>query len=109
MNADLIARLRAQLGGPRDGALLRFSLGTALLSNGDACGAITAFREAVGFDAGYSAAWKMLGKALADAGDAHAAADAYREGLSVAQRRGDKQVEREISVFLRRLEKSQAH
>ena len=32
MNADLIARLRAQLGGPRDGALLRFSLGTALLS-----------------------------------------------------------------------------
>ena len=46
MNADLIARLRAQLGGPRDGALLRFSLGTALLSNGDACGAIAAFREA---------------------------------------------------------------
>jgi len=109
MNADLIARLRAQLGGPRDGALLRFSLGTALLSNGDACGAITAFREAVGFDASYSAAWKMLGKALADSGDARAAADAYRQGLAVAQRRGDKQIEREISVFLRRLEKSGAH
>ena len=109
MNADLIARLRAQLGGPRDGALLRFSLGTALLSNGDASGAITAFREAVGFDASYSAAWKMLGKALADSGDSRAAADAYREGLAVALRRGDKQVEREIGVFLRRLEKSGAH
>jgi Flp pilus assembly protein TadD len=105
MSADLIARLRAQLGGPRDGALLRFSLGTALLANGDAPGAVTAFREAVGFDASYSAAWKMLGKALADSGDATAAVDAYRHGLDVARARGDKQVEKEIVVFLRRLEK----
>lgn len=105
MSADLIARLRAQLGGPRDGALLRFSLGTALLSNGDASGAASAFREAVSFDGNYSAAWKMLGKALADSGDASGAADAYREGLGVAQRRGDKQVEKEIGVFLRRLER----
>jgi Flp pilus assembly protein TadD len=105
MNADLIARLRAQLGGPRDGALLRFSLGTALLSNGDPCGAIAAFREAVGFDATYSAAWKMLGKALADNGDADGAVDAYRHGLDVARTRGDKQVEREIAVYLRRLQK----
>ena len=104
MNADLIARLRAQLGGPRDGALLRFSLGTALLANGDACGAIAAFREAVGFDATYSAAWKMLGKALADSGDADGAVDAYRRGLDVAHARGDKQVEKEIAVFLRRLQ-----
>jgi Tfp pilus assembly protein PilF len=109
MNADLIARLRAQLGGPRDGALLRFSLGTALLSNGDACGAIAAFREAVGFDANYSAAWKMLGKALADSGDSRAAIDAYRHGLDVAHARGDKQVEKEIGVYLRRIESSGAH
>jgi Flp pilus assembly protein TadD len=106
MNADLIARLRAQLGGPRDGALLRFSLGTALLSNGDACGAVAAFREAVGFDATYSAAWKMLGKALADSGDTDGAADAYRQGLDAAHARGDKQVEKEISVYLRRLEQA---
>jgi len=105
MSADLIARLRAQLGGPRDGALLRFSLGTALLSHGDAAGAAAAFREAVGFDATYSAAWKMLGRALADSGDAGAATDAYRQGLDVARARGDKQVEKEIGVFLRRLEK----
>ena len=104
MNADLIARLRAQLGGPRDGALLRFSLGTALLQNGDACGAATAFREAVGFDATYSAAWKMLGKALADSGDSDGAVDAYRHGLEIAHQRGDKQVEKEIGVYLRRLE-----
>ena len=47
MDEDFIARLRAQLGGPRDGALLRFSLGNALLCHGDAIGAATAFREAV--------------------------------------------------------------
>jgi len=106
MNADLIARLRAQLGGPRDGALLRFSLGTALLASGDAAGAVAAFREAVAFDATYSAAWKMLGKALVDGGDADGAADAFRQGLDVARARGDKQVEKEITVFLRRIEKS---
>jgi Tfp pilus assembly protein PilF len=105
MSADLIARLRAQLGGPRDGALLRFSLGTALLQNGDASGAAAAFREAVAFDGKYSAAWKMLGKALADGGDEPAAIAAYRQGLDVARSRGDKQVEREIGVFLRRIEK----
>jgi Flp pilus assembly protein TadD len=103
MSADLIARLRAQLGGPRDGALLRFSLGTALLQNGDAPGAAAAFREAVEFDATYSAAWKMLGKALTESGDASGAIDAYRHGLDVARARGDKQIEKEISVFLRRL------
>ena len=105
MSLDLIARLRAQLGGPRDGALLRFSLGTALLSHGDAPGAASAFREAVEFDATYSAAWKMLGKALDESGDERAAADAYRHGLDVARTRGDKQVEKEITVFLRRLQK----
>ena len=106
MSADLIARLRAQLGGPRDGALLRFSLGTALLQNGDAAGAASAFREAVGFDAKYSAAWKMLGKSLAESGEETAAIEAYERGLEVARSRGDKQVEREIGVFLRRMEKS---
>jgi Tfp pilus assembly protein PilF len=108
MSADLIARLRAQLGGPRDGALLRFSLGTALLQNGDAPGAASAFREAVAFDEKYSAAWKMLGKALAESGDTKAAINAYREGLSVACKRGDKQVEKEIAIYLRRLEKADA-
>jgi Flp pilus assembly protein TadD len=106
MSADLIARLRAQLGGPRDGALLRFSLGTALLQNGDSCGAVTAFREAVAFDAKYSAAWKMLGQSLAENGDTPGALDAYRSGLDAARSRGDKQVEREIGVYLRRIEKA---
>jgi len=48
----------------------------------------------------------MLGKALTEAGDGDSACEAFREGIEVARTRGDKQVEKEIAVFLKRLEKS---
>ena len=105
MNDTLIANLRAQCGGPRDGALLRFSLGNALLAAGDAAGSIPEFRQAVTFDANYSAAWKLLGKACLAIDDQAGAADAWRQGIRVAQARGDKQAEKEMTVFLRRVEK----
>ena len=105
MNAKLIASLRQQCGGPRDGALLRFSLGSALLAEGDAGAAVDELRRAVGYDPAYSAAWKLLGKACLAHGDAAAAADAWRSGIDAAARRGDKQAEKEMGVFLRRLEK----
>lgn len=105
MNDDLIARLRTQIGGLRDGALLRFSLGNALIGQGDAAAAAVAFREAVAFDANYSAAWKMLGRALAESGDEVAAIAIYEHGIEVAQACGDQQVAKEMGVFLRRLRK----
>lgn len=104
MNETLIAGLRAQCGGPRDGALLRFSLGHALLEEGDHIAAIEEFRRAVAFDPNYSAAWKLLGKACLAANDAAGAADAWRHGIDVARERGDKQAEKEMAVFLRRIE-----
>lgn len=107
MSADLIASLRKQCGGPRDGALLRFSLGSALLADGDSGAAIDELRRAVGFEPTYSAAWKLLGKACLASGDEAAAADAWRSGIAAAAQRGDKQAEKEMGVFLRRLEKSQ--
>jgi predicted Zn-dependent protease len=102
MATEFIARLRAQLGGPRDGALLRFSLGNALLGQGDAVGAAVALREAVTFDANYSAAWKLLGRALAESGDTNAAIAAFEHGIEVARARGDTQAAKEMGVFLRR-------
>ncbi len=108
MEPDFITRLRTQLGGPRDGALLRFSLGNALLGQGDAVGAIVALREAIGFDPHYSAAWKLLGRALADSGDRDGAAEAYQRGIAVAHARGDEQAAKEMAVFLRRLRKDAA-
>jgi len=106
MNTELIASLRQQCGGSRDGALLRFSLGNALLADGDAHAAIDELRRAVAFDPTYSAAWKLLGKACLDAGQTQAAADAWRSGVAAAVQRGDKQAEKEMGVFLRRLEKT---
>jgi Flp pilus assembly protein TadD len=106
VNTSLIDSLRAQCGGPRDGALLRFSLGNALLSAGDHAVAIEELRQAVTFDPNYSAAWKLLGKACLAVDDEAGAAEAWRQGIAVAQHRGDKQAEKEMSVFLRRIERS---
>jgi predicted Zn-dependent protease len=106
MSTALIASLRSQCGGSRDGALLRFSLGNALLAEGDAEGAIDELRRALAFDSDYSAAWKLLGKACLHTGRPLAAADAWRDGMAAAARRGDKQAEKEMAVFLRRLEKT---
>jgi predicted Zn-dependent protease len=105
MNAALITRLRNQCGGPRDGALLRFSLGNALLADDNTNAAIDELRRAIDFDPTYSAAWKLLGKACLASGDTAAAATAWRNGIAAATQRGDKQAEKEMTVFLRRLEK----
>jgi predicted Zn-dependent protease len=105
---DILGNLRAQIGGPRDGALLRFSLGNALIGAGDPAGAVEALRAALAFDADYSAAWKLLGRALADSGDAAAAADAWERGIEVASARGDQQAAKEMTVFVRRLRKPSA-
>lgn len=105
MTAPLIENLRAQRGGPRDGALLRFSLGNALLGADLPAEAADELRQAVGFDPAYSAAWKLLGKALLALNDQTAAAEAWRQGIAAAQARGDKQAEKEMTVFLRRLER----
>lgn len=105
MTNDPVERLRTQLGGPRDGALLRFSLGNALLAQGRAREAVEALREALAFDANYSAAWKLLGRALVESGDEAAAIAAWQRGIEVAGARGDQQAAKEMGVFLRRLQR----
>jgi Tfp pilus assembly protein PilF len=108
MASESIERLRALCGGPRDGALLRVTLANALLVEGDAVAAIAELRRALGFDPDYSAAWKLLAKTLDDSAEKAAAVDAYRAGIIAAKKRGDKQAENEMQVFLRRLEKRTA-
>jgi predicted Zn-dependent protease len=103
MCADAIEQLRALCGGARDGALLRMAIANALLARNDVAAAIVELRAALRFDPDYSAAWKLLGKTLAAAGDEAAAIEAYRSGIDAASRHGDKQAEKEMTVFLRRL------
>ena len=102
---DPAARFEQLLASGKDGALLRFGLGTQYLKAGDAARAVEHLRRAVEMDPQYSAAWKLLGKALEQTADLRGAAEAYRSGLAAAERRGDKQAAREMGVFLRRLEK----
>ena len=105
MAAPTLESLLKLVGTPRDGALLRFSLGSEYLKAGDPASAVPHLREAVARDPPYSAAWKLLGKALAESGDAEAALEAYERGIAVAEARGDKQAAKEMSVFARRLRK----
>lgn len=105
MSSPVIANLEKLLGGARDNALLRYSLGNEYLKTGDAAGAVTHLREAVRRDPTYSAAWKLLGRALTESGQHEEALAAYREGIRIAEAKGDKQAAKEMTVFARRLEK----
>jgi len=101
-----LVNFERMLASGKDGALLRFGLGNEMLKAGDASGAIAHLRRALDFDQRYTAAWKLLGKALEANGDRAAALDAYRRGIDVAHAKGDKQAEKEMTVFARRIEKS---
>jgi Tfp pilus assembly protein PilF len=95
----------AMLARGQDSALLRFTLGGAYLKQGRVEDAIEQLNKALEQDAHYSAAWKLLGKALIQSGRLEQAMDVYRRGIAVAARKGDKQTQREMEVFLKRLVK----
>ena len=106
MKTTIIANLEKLLGGPRDGALLRYSLGNEWMKAGDPAKAVDCFRAAVERDPNFSAAWKRLGKSLAESGGSDniaAALRAYEQGIAVAQAKGDIQAAKEMRVFAKRL------
>jgi Tfp pilus assembly protein PilF len=99
------AALEKLLAAGRDDALLRFSLGSACLKDGDATAAADHLRHAIGHDPNYSAAWKLLGQALLESGQVAEAADAWERGVGVAESRGDVQAAKEMRVFAKRARK----
>lgn len=100
-------RLEALLASGTDNAALRFALASAYFAAGDVGQALQHARAAVDLDPDYSAAWRLLGKVQTEAGALGEAAEAYRRGIAAAGRRGDRQAEKEMTVFLRRLERQQ--
>ena len=108
MASPSIEQLEKLLGTPRDGALLRFSLGVEYTKTGNAEKSIEYLRQAVAKDPGYSAAWRALGKALESSSRAAEALAAFRSGIETARAKGDKQAEKEMTVFARRIEKKLA-
>lgn len=101
----MLESLEKMLAQGRDNAMLRFGLGKGYLDAGDSEKAAAHLRQCVQQDPQYSAAWKLLGKALQGSGDLAGARAAWEQGITAAQARGDKQAEKEMSVFLRKLDK----
>jgi predicted Zn-dependent protease len=102
----MISSLEKLLGTPRDGALLRYSLGIEYAKAGDRARAAQYLRDAVERDPLYSAAWKALGRTLSENGENDEAREAYRRGIEAARKKGDRQAEKEMTVFMKRLEKA---
>ncbi|MNN62697.1 Tetratricopeptide repeat protein [compost metagenome] len=104
-NTDSLEKMLAK---GMDNPLLRFGLGKGYLDAGDAARAAGHLRRCVEQDPKYSAAWKLLGKALQASGDLDGARQAWTDGIAAAQAHGDKQAEKEMTVFLRKLEKGRS-
>jgi len=98
----MIENLHGMLERGVDSALLRYSLGNELLKIGDVDNAVAHLRQALHFDAEYSAAWKILGKALASSGNHEEAVNVLEQGIEVAERSGDIQAAKEMGVFRKR-------
>ena len=88
-----------------DNSLLRFGLGKGYLDVKDNAKAAEHLQKCVEFDPKYSAAWKLLGKAQLALGDHAAARQAWEHGLEAARAHGDKQAEKEMTVFLKKLDR----
>lgn len=101
----MIDSLEKMLAKGVDNSLLRFGLGKGYLDASDAPRAAEHLRRCVELDPGYSAAWKLLGKALQQHGDLEGARSAWEQGIAAAQAKGDKQAEKEMAVFIRKLER----
>lgn len=90
----------------KDNALLRFTLGSAFLKQERYSEAVEHLQKAVEFTPEYTAAWKLLGKAHMENNELGEAKRVFKKGIEVADEKGDVQAKKEMSVFLKRCEKS---
>jgi len=86
--------------------MLRYTLGNAYYKDKQLEKAVEHLRAAVNLNPGYSTAWKVLGRVLAEKEQYQEALQAYDTGLETAKENGDKQVEKEITVFRKRVVKA---
>jgi len=89
----------------QDSDMLRFTLGNAYWKEKDFEKASAHLTKAVEFNASYSAAWKVLGRCFLELDKLDQAAAALNSGMQAAKAQGDKQNEKEIAVFLKRVTK----
>lgn len=100
---SITENLEKMLANGQDSAMLRFGLGSAYFNDKQFEQAVPHLRACIEQDPDYSAAYKFLGKALIKLGEGDEAKAILKAGLPVAIAKGDKQTEREIEAFLKKL------
>ncbi|HKU87140.1 MAG TPA: tetratricopeptide repeat protein [Casimicrobiaceae bacterium] len=103
-----LASFERMLAAGKDSALLRYSIGNEHAKAKNWPAAAEALSHAVSLDPNFTAAWKLYGRVLLETGQPQEALDAYRQGIDVARRKGDRQAEKEMTVFARRIERALA-
>ena len=101
---SLTENLEKMLTNGNDSAMLRFGLGSAYFNDKNYQQAIPHLQKCIEWDNSYSAAYKLLGRAQIKVGLTELAKMTLETGLDQAALSGDKQTEREIAVFLKKLE-----
>jgi len=93
----------------RDSAMLRLTLAGVYQQQGNLGSALEHLQSAVQQDPDYTAAWKALGRVQLELADTDSARKSWQQGITVAEKRGDKQAQKEMQVFLKRLDKAATH
>jgi Flp pilus assembly protein TadD len=102
MNPESIERM---IDNGRDSYEARLAAGQARLKHGDLGRAIAHFRKATELGPDRTAGWQELGKALEANGEYEVAHEVWVHGIEVARANGDKQAEKVMKVWLKRLER----
>lgn len=103
LTVSVAENLEALLAAGTDNAQLRFGLASAYYSSGDLEQAVRHAKLAVEMQRDYSAAWRLLGQIDTALGRFEDAIVDFETGIEVAERGGDLQLVKEMTVFLRRL------
>jgi tetratricopeptide (TPR) repeat protein len=103
--SDRLEQLRELARESPDDAVTYFLLGLEATGQGLHGEAREAFRAAVEIDPHYAAAYRRWGNALESLEQFDEAAAVYARGVLVAERSGDLQAGKEMSAFLKRLER----
>lgn len=102
MNPEILENLIKK---GRDTYEARLAAGQARLKNGDPDHAIAHFRAATARAPEHTTAWQELGKALEANGETESAREAWARGIGAARANGDKQAEKVMRVWLKRLDR----
>jgi len=104
MNPEVIEKM---IDAGRDSYEARLAAGQARLKQGDPDRAREHLERATAFKPQQTMAWQELGRACNDGGDPQAARAAWLKGLEMAVANGDKQAEKVMTVWLKRLDRNQ--